>query len=739
MDSNLNRIVEQAQTGQITAQAAAASAPIHREDSVAVTLYITEGYADAIAAYLESNGASPRNIGIDYIEAYIPVSLLAEASQQEGVISVRTIIPPQPAQGVVVSEGAAAHGAPAWHAAEYRGQGVKIGIIDSGFQGFQRLMGTELPTTAQARCYTDIGVYTSSLSDCDSTDASKHGTVVTEAAFDIAPEATYYIANTSSWGDLIATVDWMIEHDVDVINQSVGYIWQGPGDGTSPFSNAVFVGVDAAIADGITWVNAAGNNAKDTWFGSFQDANGNSYHDYSGGDCNTVEIEAGEQFTAQLRWDDTWSGATIDLDLRLWDPSLTIVLALSEDTQAGNRHHMPREVFSYTPGVTGKYCLAVRHFGGNIPNWIQLQSFRGQDLMRHTVHHSIGNPAESANPGLLAVGAAPWNDTATIEDFSSQGPTPDGRTKPDIVGADAGQSVTYRSDRNPNGYFFGTSQASPHVAGLAALVKQRFPEYSPQQVAQYLKNNALPRGSVPNNIWGYGFAKLPAVASQPTPVPTPTPTATPITPTVPDDVLNRLSALETLVATLQGLITALDSRIAALEADASIPEPTPTSTPIAPTPTPTPAPGEPPAPTPISTVTPEPTATATPIADACVTPITEDGEITASWDSACPSTNRPLDQDKPDDGNYYARYYTFNLSAPALVTISLTSSEDTFLYLLEGVGRTGAVAHSNDDIALNNYNSQIEQTLQAGSYTIEAATYASGVTGSFTLTVSGIK
>ena len=751
MDSNLNRIVEQAQTGQITAQAAAASAPIHREDSVAVTLYITEGYADAIAAYLESNGASPRNIGIDYIEAYIPVSLLAEASQQEGVISVRTIIPPQPAQGVVVSEGAAAHGAPAWHAAGHRGQGVKIGIIDTGFSGFRDLMGSELPSSVEARCYTDIGIFTQNLADCEAED-DPHGTAVTEAAFDIAPEATYYIANTSSWGDLIATVDWMIEHDVDVINQSVGYIWQGPGDGTSPFSNAVFVGVDTAIADGITWVNAAGNEAQSTWFSNFSDTDANGWHNFSRDDeCNNAfnpssgefEIEAGEEFTAQLRWDDNWFGASRDLDLhlfRVYSFGLSILpVASSEDEQSGGQGDIPREVLSYTPTSTGNYCLAVSHYDGSAPPWIQMQAWGVPSLEYYTVHHSIGNPAESANPGLLAVGAAPWNDTARIEDFSSRGPTPDDRIKPDIVGADGGQSVSYRSTDRPDGNWYGTSQSSPHVAGLAALVKQRFPEYSPQQVAQYLKNNALPRGSVPNNIWGYGFAKLPAVASQPTPVPTPTPTATPITPTVPDDVLNRLSALETLVATLQGLITALDSRIAALEADASIPEPTPTSTPIAPTPTPTPAPGEPPAPTPISTVTPEPTATATPIADACVTPITEDGEITASWDSACPSTNRPLDQDKPDDGNYYARYYTFNLSAPALVTISLTSSEDTFLYLLEGVGRTGAVAHSNDDIALNNYNSQIEQTLQAGSYTIEAATYASGVTGSFTLTVSGIK
>ena len=45
---------------------------------------------------------------------------------------------------------------------------------------------------------------------------------------------------------------------------------------------------------------------------------------------------------------------------------------------------------------------------------------------------------------------------------------------------------------------------------MAALVRQRFPELSAEQVAAYLKNNAEPRGAVPNNTWGYGLAKLPA-------------------------------------------------------------------------------------------------------------------------------------------------------------------------------------------------------------------------------------
>ena len=536
MDSNLNRIVERFQAGRFTARAVAENAPIHDSQSVAVTLYITEGFADTIAAYLESNGGAPRNIGVDYIEAYVPVSLLAQASQQEGVISIRTIIPPRPAQGAVVSDGAALHGAPAWHAAGIKGRGVKIGIIDLGFEGFQSLMGAELPSSAQARCYTDVGVFTSNISDCTNSEDSErrrlHGTAVTEAIFDIAPEATYYIANPYSQGDLQATVNWMVEQDVDVINHSVVWIWEGPGDGTSPFGWSTLRSVDAAVANGIVWINAAGNSAQDTWYGRFADFNGDGWHEFSGTDnCNNYAIydDAGQihlaryteevQLLIDLRWDDRWGGANTDLDLFLarWNETTRRYerYASSTSEQSGGAAHIPMEIIAETVPA-GWYCIAVAQYSGATPSWLQLRARKAPILEHHTLHHSIGSPAESANPGLLAVGAAPASDTNTIEPYSSQGPTPDGRIKPDIVGVARAQSVSYRSAERPDGRWIGTSQSSPHVAGLAALVKQRFPQYSPQQVAGYLKSHATERGEAgPDNVWGHGFARLLASEASP--------------------------------------------------------------------------------------------------------------------------------------------------------------------------------------------------------------------------------
>ena len=102
---------------------------------------------------------------------------------------------------------------------------------------------------------------------------------------------------------------------------------------------------------------------------------------------------------------------------------------------------------------------------------------------------------------------------------------------------------------------------------------------------------------------------------------------------------------------------------------------------------------------------------------------------TGSWDSDCPSTNQ---------SGSYAHYYSFSLGRQTEVTIDLTSSRDTMMYLLRGPGRDGAVITSNDDVVTGNTNSQIVSTLAAGTYTIEATTYTGGQTGAFTLAISGL-
>ena len=603
LDSMLSQLAARVQGGYSTAHDAASQVPIHSDDSVAVTFYFN-GDTAPLLAFLRANGGDPRNIGEDYVEAYVPVALLAEASEQPNVVRVQAIVPPQPARGSVTSQGVTTHAANAWHTAGYTGDGVKVGVIDGGFDGFIALMGSELPANVTARCYTDIGVFTSNIADCEP--YGSHGTAVSETLLDIAPNATLYITNpVISVGDLRSAVDWLVSQDVDVINHSTSWNWGGPGDGTSPYSNSPLKSVDAAVSGGIMFANSAGNEAKATWFGAFSNPDFDGWLNFTdSAELNRVELEAGKRFMAQLRWSGSWDAASRDLDLYLYHESdLSNPIASSINYQLGEEGDIPYERVIYTPETSGIYYIAVWHAAGNVPSWVQLQSFTSQDLQFYTETGSIGNPAESANPGMLAVGAAHYWDVNTIASYSSRGPTPDGRVKPDIVGADCAEVSSYPERIRPNGqrcWFLGTSQSSPHIAGLAALVKQRFPEYTPAQIANYLKSNAEPRGAVPNNNWGYGFANLPNPTNsetplEPSPTPTgtartasPTPTATSTTVPTPvnGDIEGRVSALEDLIRRLESLMMAFDSRLAALEGGTTAPTPTSTSSP-----TPTRVPG----------------------------------------------------------------------------------------------------------------------------------------------------
>ena len=127
----------------------------------------------------------------------------------------------------------------------------------------------------------------------------------------------------------------------------------------------------------------------------------------------------------------------------------------------------------------------------------------------------------------------------------------------------------------------------------------------------------------------------------------------------------------------------------------------------------------------------------TPPVDPCLVSIAGDTTINGSWTDRCVSGRLP--ELYGGTGDRYARYYTFNLGAVADVTITLTSTEDAYLYLLGGADESGEDLFENDDvIPYSDTNSRIEETLQPGDYTIEATTYFSEKTGDFTLVVEGI-
>ena len=540
LDSNLNRLVEEAEAAQqnagqqpdATGNAGAAPAA----EPVLVTFHIEPEQVAAVRQYLEDNDVFVRHVGEDWIEAHVPPALLPAASELPGVRRVDTVIPPQPQSlGSVVSQGVESHHADAWHRMGYRGQGVKVGVIDTGFQEFRQRQGDELPLNVTARCYFS-GPWepTSELEDCEQAPCQeiscRHGTAVSETVVDVAPEVELYVANPMSWGDLRDAADWMAEEGVQVINVSLGWVTVGPGDGTSPFSNSPFRTIDAAVSNGITWVNAAGNSGRNAWYGTFSDPDGDGVHNFAPQDETNdfflpydPDSPRRSGVTAFMRWDDSWGGADCDLDLhlvrRIPGPDDDLIVDSDDDFQGGRATDIPLAIVDITTehiSHQGTYYLVIeKHTCPDAPAWIQLTAWMSDDLEYYSPEHHLGNPAESRNPGMLAVAATHYWDPDTIAFYSSRGPTIDGRTKPDITGIACGRSAVYDSYSpswapDETCWFAGTSQASPHVAGLAALVKQRAPDFSPSQVAQFMMQNTEERGPAgPDNTWGHGFSVLP--------------------------------------------------------------------------------------------------------------------------------------------------------------------------------------------------------------------------------------
>lgn len=95
LGSKLDQTVTSVERGELTPTEAAERSPIHSGESIGVTIHLSHETENTVQ-FLEENGADPRNTGENYIEAYVPVTLLGELSGRPGVIRVREIIPPTP-------------------------------------------------------------------------------------------------------------------------------------------------------------------------------------------------------------------------------------------------------------------------------------------------------------------------------------------------------------------------------------------------------------------------------------------------------------------------------------------------------------------------------------------------------------------------------------------------------------------------------------------------------------------
>ncbi|MBL7111680.1 MAG: S8 family serine peptidase [Bacteroidales bacterium] len=113
----------------------------------------------------------------------------------------------------------------------------------------------------------------------------------------------------------------------------------------------------------------------------------------------------------------------------------------------------------------------------------------------------ITSPADGDS--VLAVGAV--DSAGVYASFSSQGPTADGRIKPNVM-AQGSLAYVQRTDGTVN-KGSGTSYAAPIMAGLATCLWQRFPEKTNYEIIKILEQSSS-RYPYPNNKLGYGIPNM---------------------------------------------------------------------------------------------------------------------------------------------------------------------------------------------------------------------------------------
>ncbi len=126
---------------------------------------------------------------------------------------------------------------------------------------------------------------------------------------------------------------------------------------------------------------------------------------------------------------------------------------------------------------------------------------------------SISSPGTAAR----AISVAAVSKSDVIASFSSSGPTPlADRLKPDVAAPGVSILSSVPSREGTWVQFSGTSMATPHVAGGAALLRQRHPEWSVAQVKSALVLTAGPAyadpghtAELPTSREGGGLVNLP--------------------------------------------------------------------------------------------------------------------------------------------------------------------------------------------------------------------------------------
>jgi subtilisin family serine protease len=382
-------------------------------------------------------------------------------------------------------------GADRWHAAGYRGRGVKVAVLDSGFRGYRAFLGKALPPRVTVRSFRLDG-------DLEARD-SQHGILCAEVVHAVAPEAELLFAN---WepdrpDKFLEAVRWARQQGARVLSCSlIMPSWSdGEGGGSVNAALARLLGNGTQAGDPLCFASA-GNTAQRHWTGPFH-AGTDGCHEWCPGRTTNLLVPWGNERVSVELYGRCCAGCELSVcDAATGTPVGRTGARRSrgaEDRDCAQVRFQPQPQHTYLVRLCCK-----GHPGAARPGPFHLVVLGG-GLECATAWGSVSCPADC--PAVLAVGAV--DGEGRRQTYSSCGPN-SARPKPDFVA-----QVPFPSAWRERP-FAGTSAAAPQAAGLAALWWSRHPDWTAERVRVALRAAARDLGP-PGHDWetGHGLIRLP--------------------------------------------------------------------------------------------------------------------------------------------------------------------------------------------------------------------------------------
>ena len=394
----------------------------------------------------------------------------------------------------------------------YDGSGVKVGIIDTGIDENHPEFADTVIVKHPENDVTGTGFE----------DYVGHGTAVASCVNYIAPKAELWIykcsnESTVNENNIRTCIDKAMKDDVEILSLSWGSIWLHPPynpwgpwiykgtlrDGTSDFCKKV----DEAISDwDKIFVTSAGNEG-DSYDSFFVDG-GYVWYEFKG---------TGENVEVRLWWDDDDSNLgdkpENNLFLEIYNESWNLIKG---DYHSGDSF----QVVEFASEYDKTYYAAVNidpddyELGETEEYRIQVEgsSFNTRSLFPEIGLNNFNTTTDPANAFRVISVSSIARRADCISEFSSRGPTRDGRIKPEVIapGNYIPVAISSKSPDNKNGRYdisHGASLAAPLVSGCIALFLQAHPEYkdNPVAIRDKILDSALDMGDIGyDNTYGLG-------------------------------------------------------------------------------------------------------------------------------------------------------------------------------------------------------------------------------------------